>query len=314
MTEIQQKWFNKYINNLTMAGRSIKNIKYSLKLFFTYLNETGLDFLRLRINQAQDFQGHLVTQTDRKSNVKYTKRSVGTIIGSITGFYIYLKKQKVIYSNPFLEVKKIRTEKMLPKNILNEEKMSKFLNHLKCFWKGKSLTERKQLYKAHVISELMYSSGMRINEIMKLKNDDIDFTRGTIRIIDSKSRQIRDGLLNEYCQKILRIYVEQVKGYILFGKNNGDLNLLFGSKNNLKIWLNTLLNKKTKRLKLGSFSSHHFRHAVGYHLLRGGCDIRYIQDILGHKALSSTQIYTKVDKEDLRGIIDKYHHRTFRSR
>ena len=79
-------------------------------------------------------------------------------------------------------------------------------------------------------------------------------------------------------------------------------------------WLNTILNKESKRLGFGHFSSHNFRHAVGYHLLRAGCDIRYIQSILGHKKLSSTQIYTRVDKEDLRRIIDKYHPRFWRKR
>ena len=79
-------------------------------------------------------------------------------------------------------------------------------------------------------------------------------------------------------------------------------------------WLNTFLNKESERLGFGKFSSHNFRHAVGYHLLKNGCDIRHIQSILGHKKLSSTQIYTKVDKEDLRGVIDKYHPRFWKKR
>ena len=79
-------------------------------------------------------------------------------------------------------------------------------------------------------------------------------------------------------------------------------------------WLNTFLNKESERLGFGKFSSHNFRHAVGYHLLKNGCDIRHIQSILGHKKLSSTQIYTKVDKEDLRSVIDKYHPRFWKKR
>jgi integrase/recombinase XerD len=304
--------FNKYIEHLVFNEKSTKNIKYSLRLLFEYLDENCIDLLRIKINEAEDFQGYLVTTTDKKGKIKYTKRSVSSIIGAVTGFYTYLKKEKLIHSNPFLEIKKIRNPKSLPKNILTEENMSKLLNHLKAFSKGKNLIERRQLYKAHVVAELMYSTGMRINEVMKLKEEDVDLVRGTVKITDSKSREIRDGILNEYCQKVLRIYIEKVKDYIIFGKNEGDASLLFGTKANLKMYLNSLLQKECKKLKLGSFTTHHFRHAVGYHLLRSGCDIRFIQEVLGHKVLTSTQIYTKVDKNDLRNVIDKYHPRKWR--
>ena len=56
-------------------------------------------------------------------------------------------------------------------------------------------------------------------------------------------------------------------------------------------------------------TTHHFRHAVGFHLLRAGCDIRYIKEILGHEELGTTQIYTKVDKLDLKKVIDEFHPR-----
>jgi site-specific recombinase XerD len=64
----------------------------------------------------------------------------------------------------------------------------------------------------------------------------------------------------------------------------------------------------------GEYTTHFFRHSVGYHLLKAGCDIRYIQEILGHERLRSTEVYTKVDKEDLLGVIDKYHPRQWHER
>ena len=76
--------------------------------------------------------------------------------------------------------------------------------------------------------------------------------------------------------------------------------------------LNNFLNKESEKLGLGHFSSHNFRHALGYHLLRSGCDIRYIQGILGHKELNTTQIYTKVDKDDLKEVLEQYHPRQFK--
>ena len=233
-------------------------------------------------------------------------------MGCVSSFYDYLKKMKLIHSNPFPEVKRIKTGTVLPKNILNESEMNAFLAHLKRFGKGSDLARRKGMYKAHVVSELMYSTGARINEVMKLKAADIDFTRGTVRITDSKTAQVREGVLNSYAEKVLRIYVEEMRDYVIFGMNNGDAGLLFGSKAHLKTWLNGILGEEIESLGFGRFTSHHFRHAVGYHLLRGGCDIRFIQEILGHRLLATTQIYTKVDKDDLKSVIDEYHPRTLK--
>ncbi|KKP63781.1 MAG: Tyrosine recombinase XerC, partial [candidate division WS6 bacterium GW2011_GWE1_34_7] len=164
-------------------------------------------------------------------------------------------------------------------------------------------------YKSHIIAELMYSTGARINEIANLKPKDIDFNRGVVKLRDTKSRQIRDGILNDYAGKILQIFISEMREYINFGKNNADNSLIFGSKTNLKIWLNEILNKMSIKLEYGKYSAHNIRHSVGTHLLKNGCDIRHIQEILGHKALSSTQIYTKIEKDELRNVIDEFHPR-----
>jgi integrase/recombinase XerD len=179
---------------------------------------------------------------------------------------------------------------------------------------GRTLTEKRQLYKAHVIGELMYSTGMRVNEVASLKEKDINFYRGIVTVYDSKTGKKREAILNTFAGKVVEIYVNQTRPFVMFGKNNADTALLFGAKTNLRTWLNGILDRESKNLGLGKFTTHNFRHAVGYHLLRGGCDIRFIQEILGHEALHSTQVYTKVDKEDLKNVIDTYHPRTMRAR
>ncbi|OHD63880.1 MAG: hypothetical protein A2176_09915 [Spirochaetes bacterium RBG_13_51_14] len=321
----QEQLVNEYLRDLSLQGRPFMKVKSNLKILLAYLEGANIDFLRVKIRDAQDFQMYLTTAVHEEGNtcaersgvlslpkgrsIRYSKGSILTIIGSVTAFYDYLRKKKLVPANPFLEIIRIKQGKNLPKNILAEEKMDEFLRHLKEFWKGKDLIRRRSVYKAHVIAELMYSTGMRINEVMKLVPSDIDFLRGTVRITDTKSGQVREGILNEYAGKVLRIYIERTREYILFGKNDADMELLFGAKAHVKTWLNILLNQESHKLGLGRFTSHHFRHAVGYHLLKNGCDIRYIQEILGHRELSSTQVYTKVDKEDLKNVIDAYHPR-----
>lgn len=312
MNKLHEKLYNEYLQETVRAGRTDKHVKYSLKIFFKYINEIGMNPLYLKIRGVQDFQVYLTTSVKESGRVRFTKASVLNIIGTVSNFYEYLRRRKYIYGNPFAEVDRVRRNDSLPRNILNEPNMAKFLKHFKDFTKGRTLTEKRQLYRAHVISELMYSTGMRINETASLKIPDIDFNRGVVIVRDGKTGKKREAILNSFAEKVLRIYIDEMRPFVLSGKNNADTPLLFGAKTNLQIWLNRMLNSESGKKDFGKFTTHNFRHAVGYHLLRGGCDIRFIQEILGHSALHSTQIYTKVDKEDLRNVIDAYHPRQLR--
>jgi integrase/recombinase XerD len=72
---------------------------------------------------------------------------------------------------------------------------------------------------------------------------------------------------------------------------------------------NAWLNVRSQKVGIGRWYNHKFRHALGYHLLRSGCSLRYIQGILGHEKIRTTEIYTKVDSEDVREVLDAYHPR-----
>jgi len=310
MNKEQKEILAEYIEYLKVRKRNYLGRKSSIKIYFNYLESSGIDFLMVRIPEAQEFQHYLTTLTDDKGKPYYSSVTVVTIVGRVTTFYNYLKRKKYIFSNPFLEIERIKRSKSLPADILNEKEMNKFLKGLRNFMRGKDLIERRQIYKAHVIAEVMYSTGARINEVTTMKITDIDFIRGTIKLRDSKTGKEREGILNNYTEKVLRLYIDEMREHILLRNNNMDL--LFGSSGSIKIWINKILARECERMKLGKITSHHFRHAIGYHLLKGGCDIRYIQEILGHKELSTTQIYTKVVKEDLRGVLDTYHPRVFK--
>ncbi|MBN2900148.1 MAG: tyrosine-type recombinase/integrase, partial [Clostridia bacterium] len=107
------------------------------------------------------------------------------------------------------------------------------------------------------------------------------------------------------------IYVEEMKDLVL--EKPGRPDYLFGVKaTTLVISLGKSLKEVSEKLGLPVTTSHGFRHAVGYHFLRAGCDIRFIQEILGHEHITSTEIYTKVDKKDLKKVLDKYHPRNWK--
>ena len=299
-----------YLKDLELSGVNLTNNRSAIGIFRKYTVDENLDFLKLTIPQAQDYQTYLSTKTNEQGQTHYSRVTVSTLIDKVRRFYDHLKKRKLIHSNPFKEISRVKRVKSLPRNVLTEENMEKLLRVLKEFHKRDNLFDRRKIYRAHVIAELMYSTGARINEVSKLKVSDIDFSRNTVRVHDDKTNKERDCILSEYASKVIRIYVDEMKEYVIFGKNGGDINLLFGSKGHLVIWINEILNNECAALELGRFTSHCFRHSLGFHLLRAGCDIRYVKEILGHENISTTQIYTRVDKLDLKRIVDEYHPRS----
>lgn len=314
MTNEQKKIFDEYTERLKVEEKRTNWPRHALKVLFEYLNTHGLEMLSLRIPEAQDFQTYIMTMVTTEGKTRFTKGTVAGIISCLTTFYTYLTREKLVFSNPFLHIKKVKRDKQLPKNILDEAQMVKLLEYFRQFWKGANLHDRKKLYRAHVISELMYSTGMRIHEVIALKAEDIDFDRGVVLVKDSKNKKEREGILNDYARQVLKLYVEKMRIHVIFGKNDGDISLLFASKTNLHNWLNKMLGSACSKLGFKPITSHHFRHAVGYHLLRAGCDMRFIQELLGHEELNTTQIYTKVDKSNLQGVLDRFHPRVFGGR
>jgi integrase/recombinase XerD len=293
-----------YERSLLAGDKRIKGPRYALNVFSRYLNETALDPLRIDHHAAQDFQSWLSHQSQR-----YQAGSILGIIGSLSSFYDYLKKRKLILSNPFTLIDRISTPSRLPGNIPDEKDMDELLLFLRRFTRGKNLRDYKTHYKAHVVSELMYSTGMRISEAAGIKTEDVDLIRGTVVVRDLKTKQIRRAFLNEYARDVLQIYMEEMREKVLWLYNGADDSLLFGSTTNLKTWLSQNLEEACKQMEREKVTPHIFRHSFAYHLLKAGCDIRKIQKFLGHERLDTTSIYAKVDTQTLRNVLDRYHPR-----
>lgn len=306
MKEEYGKLIENYKEHLTREKRSIRQLS-SIKDFAKYLDGYDIELLHVRPGEAEQYQGYLLTKKDENGNAFYCARSVQNIIGRLSSFYDYLVKRDLALYNPFKGISRIKAGKSLPKNILDEDKLNTLLDALKeKISTGKNLDEKRLFYRIHVLAELMYSTGARINEVVKLTEDDIDLVRGTVILRDDKTGKERCGFLNSYICELLQVYLEN-RDLISTASSNKEL--LFNSKARLSRNFNREIQKLCDNLKYGDFKSHNIRHCFGFHLLRAGCDIRYIQEFLGHTRLSTTQIYTRIDKFDLRNILDKYHPR-----
>jgi site-specific recombinase XerD len=287
---------------------SIKNLESKLKKLGNYLNDNELEAHELGVKQAQSFQGWLTEE-----NTKLGRNTIATLVIAAARFYEYLKKRKIVPTNPFSEIKRVKLDAGIPKNILSPKDVNRLLEELADFSKGKDFYEKVRLYRLHVLAELLYSTGIRISEASGLKESDIDIERGTVQVYDRKSKRKRVCFLNEYAKGVMKIYLEKMRKWIFFANNYRNGKLFGAAGNRLSIALNEELKMACEKLKLTVITSHSFRHMVGSHLLKAGCDLRYIQELLGHERLRSTQVYTRVEKEDLRAVLDTCHPRQFKS-
>lgn len=297
----------------TLQGKqSVRKIPYELKPFFVYLDTHSLELEELNYKLAQEYQTYLTTLENPDGSIHYSANAVSGMMYTVKVFYEFLKTKGIAHTNPFKSIRYIKRKNKIPKNIPKEDKMDKFLESLRCFWEKKHLWHKRNLYKVHVIAELMYATGLRLQEVADLEVEDIDVLSKIVLVRKGKGGE-RKAYLNEYAAQVLQYYINEMREYV---NKNRESTKLFGVKSGkaMEEMLNGWLKKMGEAAGIKRFTSHSFRHTLGFHLLRRGCGLRYIQLILGHKDMRSTTIYAKVEKEDLRNELDTYHPRKFRTR
>lgn len=317
MNQEHKALYRQYLEEESLRGHTeqgFTSITRPVRKLFDYLERYRIKVNEAGAREALEYQGWLI-ETGRKDGRRYAGKTILSFLFAASSFYEFLKRRKMIATNPFKEIKKIRLDKDLPSGILKEKEMDEFLEKLTEWWKEKNGQKQITGYKTHVIAELQYATGLRIGEVASLKIEDIDVNRGIIRIREGKGGRERVAFLSEYAKEILTIYMDRMRPLIFTELNDKNPDLLFGVKRQgLCEVVNEHLNRVAKKLGHKGFTSHKFRHALGYHLLRAGCSIRHIQEILGHKCLRSTEVYTKVDKEELKKILDTCHPRQWKRR
>lgn len=186
--------------------------------------------------------------------------------------------------NICIDLERPKKEKKLPE-ILSKNEISKLLKAVK------NLKHKAILY-------LVYSAGLRVGEVVKLKPTDIDSDRMLIPIIQGKGKKDRYTILSETALSILRQYVKVYKPeHWLFPGQHPDKHLTERSVQ--KVFGNARIDAKIRK----DVSVHNLRHSFATHLLEGGVNLRYIQELLGHSSSKTTEIYTHVTQKNLSNII-----------
>lgn len=291
-----KKYLEDYLDDCLLRKRlsqkTIRAYRIDLKQYFDFIG-TSKDDLK-KINEYIHFL-----------NKQYSKyKTVKRKIASIKAFYSYLEYEEIIAFSPFRKIRtKIKEPKMLPKII-----QKKYLNQI-FQWLFNNLdvanTEygKKLAIRNITIIELLFSTGIRISELCNIRIKDINFQDRSLKIFGKGSKERVLYLGNDQVIQSLEKYIELNKNI------DEENNYLFLNKFNTQLSEQTvriLLKNIEKDLNLSiHITPHMFRHTFATTLLEKEVDIRYIQNILGHSSISTTQIYTHVTYPKQKEILIK---------
>jgi integrase/recombinase XerD len=292
-------------------GRTLKACKAMggrVRFLLRYLEEASIPVRSLDSQVVWDYQKSLLERRSRIDGEIISKYTVAALMTAAGFWCSYLVKWGVLQSNPVKQVKKVKTERPIPYDVMKEEEMDAFLTKLEA-WEGEPTLKAKAFrYRAHVMAEVQYASGIRIDELGELREDDVDWERGIITVRHGKGNKQRKVFLNTYALDVLSKWRE-MRSFVLRVDNVGKDRLFGALGNSLIHSYNRVLNKVAKEVGRPGWTSHKFRHALGYHLLRSGCKLRHIQAIMGHERIQTTEVYTKVDEKDAQLVLDSCHPR-----
>ena len=224
-------------------------------------------------------------------------RTMAHFMTVFRSFYKFLEIEEVITKNPMDDLELPKLPKSLPK-VLSKEEVELLLDV--------PLTNAYQ-YRNKAMLELMYSSGLRISELISLHIHDVNLEMQTVRIF-GKGNKERIIPIGDYATKYLEIYLYEFRPMLLKRKETDILFLSSrGDQMSRQAFFKIIKQLgQTKHIKT-DFSPHTLRHSFATHLLENGADLRSIQELLGHSDISTTQVYTHISNRQLQENYTKFH-------
>jgi tyrosine recombinase XerC len=292
-----QNIFTRYINYLeaekNASPYTVRNYTTDLigsnniKGFFTFLNEKGVKTLdKVDRNILRDYLAYLVEQG-------VVKASIARKLSAIRSFYRYLVREEILPVNPIKDTSSPKLDRRLPSFLTTDEVLR--LLEAPDFTTPQGQRDRALL-------ELLYASGLRVSELVRLDLEQVNLDTREIRVFGKGSKE-RMVLMGEPAARALITYI------------NGGRQKLLGVKKSSAVFLNRdggRLTSRSIQLILEDYAKltgigkrvypHMLRHTFATHMLDGGADLRVVQELLGHASLETTQVYTHVSKSQAKKV------------
>ena len=269
-----------------------KNYELDLFKYFEYLDKNNLNYLTVKYKDVSNFTLFLAKQN-------YKSTTINRIDSSIRSFYNYLELEEKINGNPFKAASNLKVPKRLP----NYFKYDEYLTMI-------SVIDKDDYeYRNRLILEMLFATGLRVSELSNIKIKDIDFSEGEIKIMGKGSKE-RFVFYNKECAIVLDSYLKECRSKLLSGKDSEYLFINhLGNKltdRGIRLIIDKIVKKSCIKSKV---SPHTFRHTFATMLLNEGCNIKSVQELLGHSSLGTTGIYTHLTNDEVRLAYMKAHPR-----
>ena len=245
--------------------------------------------------------GHLRGFVDSLANLHISAFTQARIISGIKAFYKYLQYEEKIHDNPSLLLQAPKLGRKLP-DILSYSEITQLLESVKL--------GTPEGHRNRAILEVLYSSGLRVSELTELKIGNIYFNIGFLKIT-GKGNKERLVPIGKDALKYLGIYLNDVRNTQKVAKGHEEFVFLNRRGKKLsRVMVFLIIKKLVEEVGIKkNVSPHTFRHSFATHLVEGGADLRAVQEMLGHESITTTEIYTHLDRDYLRQVLVEFHPR-----
>jgi len=228
-----------------------------------------------------------------------TPASQARIISGIRAFYKYCALENLVTKDPTILLEAPKLKRSLP-DVLNFEEIESIISQIDL--------SKPEGGRNKAILETMYSCGLRVSEVVNLKISQLYLDVGFIRVIGKGDKE-RLVPIGTSAVKYINIYKNNIRVHVTPAVGNKDI--LFLNKRGSKlsrVMIFLIIKDLVKKASIKkNISPHTFRHSFATHLVEGGADLRAVQEMLGHESITTTEIYTHLDREYLRRTLERYH-------
>lgn len=302
--EVFVRGYLRYQKGYGLTEKTRERNKYLVRRFLRWLKDT--DIREVEKKHIAEYKEYL-----KKTKSRYTKKNLqpGSIqleMSTIKGFFEYLLRHEFILKNPMegMKIKEPGSQKL--RAIFSEEDIEIFLDsiEIKTAWGQRD----------RACFELIYSSGLRVGDVLNLECESVNLEERILLIKEGKGKKDRYVPFSEVALRFLLKYLKEgrKKQERLIGDTEKRQYVFLGRNGHVTyVQLSKAFRKYIKEcgLEKKRYTIHSIRHATGTHLLLNGASIRYVQELLGHEDLKTTQLYTRPTIENIKRVYRTYHPR-----
>lgn len=295
MWEPYKKGFRAFLQlEKSLSDNSVEAYGRDIEKLTQFLQQQGIEKnpAALELNDLQQFIRWV-------AELGMTSTSQARIISGIRAFYKYCSLEQIVTNDPTVLLEAPKLKRALP-DVLSVDEIESIISQIDL--------SKPEGGRNKAILETMYSCGLRVSEVVNLRISQLYLDVGFIRVIGKGDKE-RLVPIGSSATKYITIYRNDIRVHVPIKKGQEDILFLNRRGSKLtRVMIFLMLKDLVKKAGITKqISPHTFRHSFATHLVEGGADLRAVQEMLGHESITTTEIYTHLDRDFLRDTLQRFH-------